>query len=445
MSTGSGSLGPDPDASGNAAVRRALRWYLLWSLVALVVVGVGVVLISNLIARNEALRDSERQARAIADSIVKPLANQAFHDRDPGAMAAMAEALAIRAQDGSLLHVKLWENAGGGNGRILYSDEPSLVGKTFELEEDEYPVFGTRNVVTSISTLNKAENSLEKSAGELVEVYAGVNDVAGTEMLFEGYIATNALHEDSRLLRGELVPLTLGALLLLFLASLPLAISLARRVDRSQADRRRLLNNAVASSDLERRRIARDLHDGVIQDLAGVGYSLSSMSRQIPQDTDLKGQLDEANGIVRRDVASLRTLMTDIYPPDLDDRGLALAVRELLAQSSMDPYVVSLEVDEPLTPSPTTARLTFRVVRESLRNVVKHSQATHVTVRLRQQDGWLMYEVEDDGVGFDENQAAREGHLGLRLVQETVADAGGELAVNSSPGAGTHVLGSLPL
>lgn len=443
MSEGSGAIGPD--AGGSGAVRRAVRWYLVWSLVALLVVGVGVVYVSSVIARNEALRDAERQARNIAESIVRPLANQAFHDRDPEAMAAMAQALQIRAQDGSLLHVKLWEDAGDCNGRIIWADEPQLIGNVYELEEDECPILGTNDIVTSLSDLSKAENATERTSGQLVEAYAGTSDVTGSPLLFEGYIDTTALREDTRLLRTELLPLTLGALLLLFFTTLPLAISLARRVDRSQSERRRLLDNAIASSDLERRRIARDLHDGVIQDLAGVGYSLSSMSRQMPEDTQWRTQIDEANGIVKRDVASLRTLMTDIYPPDLDDRGLAPAVRELLEQQALSGVQTTFEADELLTPSPTTARLAFRVVREALRNVVKHAKAEHVTVRLTEQDGMLQFEVHDDGVGYDATQAVAEGHLGLRLVQETVADSGGHLEVSSAPGQGTHVLGTLPL
>jgi signal transduction histidine kinase len=137
--------------------------------------------------------------------------------------------------------------------------------------------------------------------------------------------------------------------------------------------------------------------------------------------------------------------MTDIYPPDLDVRGLPEAVRELLDQQALSGVEISLEVDQPLTPSPTTARLAFRVIRESLRNIVKHAKATHVDVVLRQAEGFLHLEVRDDGVGFDPDNATKEGHLGLRLVQETVADVGGRLDIRSSPGNGTVVDGALPL
>jgi signal transduction histidine kinase len=426
-------------------LRRSLAWYILWSAVVLAVVIVGVVLISGAIARAEAKRDAERTARAIASYIVTPLATKDFRDAEPQALQAMQHALAARSQDGSLAHVKVWADAGGGQGKVLYADEAPIIGNVYEMEADEYALFGTGDILTNVSDLQKAENATERSAGELVEVYAGVIDETGQPLLFEGYISTSALEEDTRQLRQDLLPLSVGALLVLFLASLPLAISLARRVDRAQAERRRLLNNAVESSDLERRRIAQDLHDGVIQDLAGVGISLSSMSRQVEEDTRWKGQLDEAGTIVRRDVASLRTLMTDIYPPDLDVRGLGEAVRELLDQQALSGISITYEVDEPLTPTPTTARLAFRVIRESLRNVVKHARAEHLFVSLGQAGGFIHLEVRDDGVGFDPNNATKEGHLGLRLVQETVVDAGGQLRIDSAPGQGTRVDGSLPL
>jgi signal transduction histidine kinase len=445
VSLGSDILGPESSAGSNRALRRALAWYILWSLVVLGVVIFGVVVISGAIARSEATRDAERTARAIASYIVTPLATKDFRAAEPGALAAMQKALSARSQDGSLAHVKVWADAGGGKGQVLYADEKPIIGNTYDMESDEYALFGTGDILTNVSDLQKAENATERSAGELVEVYAGVIDQTNQPLLFEGYISTAALQEDTAQLRRDLLPLTLGALLVLFLATLPLAISLARRVDRAQSERRRLLNNAVESSDLERRRIAQDLHDGVIQDLAGVGISLSSISRQAGEEAAWKGQIDEAGSIVRRDVASLRTLMTDIYPPDLDDRGLAAAVRELLDQQALSNVGVSLEVDEPLTPSPTTARLAFRVIRESLRNIVKHAKAEHVKVILGQADGFLNLEVIDDGVGFDPDNATKEGHLGLRLVQETVADVGGRLTITSSPGNGARVEGALPL
>jgi len=435
----------NPAQGPNRALRRAVRWYLFGSVAALALVSIGVIVVSGLIVREELLRDSQRTAQAVARSIITPLANQALHDGDPEALAALETAMELRSRDGSLLNVKVWQDAGNGQGQILHADEPALIGMTFAMEPDVYQLFGTTGTVSSISNLQRDENAFQRSSGELVEVYTGVVDSAGVPLLFEAYIPTDRLREDSQELVGSLLPLTIGALILLTLATLPLAVSLARRVDRAQQERGRLLRNAVDSSDLERRRIAQDLHDGVIQDLAGVGYSLSSLSRQMPADEEVRGQVDNAARIVRADVASLRTLMADIHPPDLDHRGLAESVRDLLQHSPLDTLDVTYEVDQPLTPSVTSGRLAFRIVRESLRNVVKHADATKVSVRLAQEDNTLTVEVADDGVGFDTERERVDGHLGLRLMQETVADAGGTVTITSEVGTGTRVIGHLPL
>ena len=90
---------PDESRVENRAVRRAVRWYLFWSLLVLVLVGLSVILLSGVIVRGTTLRDAERTAKAVADTIVVPLATQAFHDQDPGAVSAMTLALELRSRD----------------------------------------------------------------------------------------------------------------------------------------------------------------------------------------------------------------------------------------------------------------------------------------------------------------------------------------------------------
>lgn len=435
--------GPPPSRS-TGAVRRALRWYVAWSLVALIGVSAATVAVSGILARDEALADAQATAHAVAEHIVAPLGTEQFHDGDPEARAALAAAITTRTTGESLRHVKLWTDAGDGQGQILWSDQADLVGRTFPMEPEEYALFATQGTVSQLSDLSKEENALERVDGQLVEVYTGFTDSAGQPLLFEAYLTTEAIGAKSTNLVLRLLPLIVGALVLLELATLPLAVSLARRVDRAQADHQRLLRTAVASSDLERQRIARDLHDGVIQDLAGVGYALSAIAED-PDNPRSLHHLRTASDTVQKDVSSLRTLMTDIYPPDLDSRGLPEAVRDLVRQNGLGGAHVTVEVDEPLTPSPISARLAFRIVRESLRNVAKHSRAATAVVRLEQRDDRLLVEVRDDGVGYDLLADPDDGHLGQQLLRDTVRDAHGDLTVESRPGHGTRVMASLPL
>jgi signal transduction histidine kinase len=447
-----GLAGPPGDAPAPThrsaprdTLRRALRWYLLWNSVAFVGVVVAVLLISWAVARNEALRSAEATARAVARTIVSPLADDQFRAENPAALARMAQVLENRARDGSIRHVKVWADAGNGRGRILYSDLKPLVGRTYELEEEEYAVFGTTDTVSSISDLEKAENTLERPEGQLIEVYTGTKDATGAPILFETYVPTNGLRAEMVSLIGVILPLPLAALIALTLATLPLAVSLARRVDRGQQQMQRLLVNAVESSDLERRRIAQDLHDGVVQDLAGVGYALDSEARRLPEGAPMRERLEQTGDIVRRDLATVRTLMTDIYPPDLATKGLAEVVRELAVDQDPSAAVVHVEVAEPLTPHPMIDRLTYRAVREALVNAHKHARASSILIRIGQGEGVMTFQVTDDGVGFDPSAQSPEGHLGMRLISEMVANAGGVLTVDSALGSGTTVRGELPL
>lgn len=427
------------------ALRAALTWYLLWNLVALVVVLAAVVLFSGVIVRQEALRDAEHTARAVSDALVVPLADEGFHARDPAALARMTEALEYRARDGSITHIKVWGDAGDGRATVLWASEEPLVGRTFDMDDEEYALFGTWDTISGVTDLRKEENLLERSAGQLVEVYAATRDAAGVPIIFEVYISMAGLSQSMKSLIGVVLPLPLAALLVLSLATLPLAVSLARKVDRGQQQMQRVLVNAVGLWDLERRQIAQDLHDGVVQDLAGVGYVLASEARQLPAGGTPRLHIDEAADILRQDLVALRNLMTEIYPPDLEEQGLGEAIRDLGNVFRLGPDRLRLEVEEPLSPHPLTARLAYRVIREALGNAAKHAHASCVVVRLSQEDGVLRFEVVDDGVGFDPSLGSPEGHFGLRLISEMVVDSGGSWSLESSPGSGTAVRCVLPL
>jgi signal transduction histidine kinase len=194
---------------------------------------------------------------------------------------------------------------------------------------------------------------------------------------------------------------------------------------------------------VERRQIASDLHDGVVQDLAGVAYALSAVARQ-PGASE-RGLVEEAAGTVRDSMRALRSLIVDIYPPNLGEEGLASALTDLVTRTEARGVTGSLDVvlDQPVPDA--TAGLVYRAAQEALRNVVNHAGASTVHVRLATPDGSAILEVTDDGRGFDDTADAPAGHVGLKALAGLVADAGGSLAVRSTPGAGTSVRMELPL
>ena len=242
------------------------------------------------------------------------------------------------------------------------------------------------------------------------------------------------------------MPLAVGALLLLQLIQTPITVSLARRVARHEAERTALLERALSASERERRQIAADLHDGVVQDLAGAGYALAALQRRV--EGPAAANADQVGRVVRGAVESLRRLMVDIYPPDLSGAGLPGAIDDLAEPLRAAGVTVTVRA-EPLPGADSQVAATlYRVARETLANVAKHAQASTVEVDLHRDSSTgapcVVLQVADDGVGIDESKLDRraEGHLGLKLLIDRVADQGGELVTGwrARPGGGTVAL-----
>lgn len=149
-----------------------------------------------------------------------------------------------------------------------------------------------------------------------------------------------------------------------------------------------------------------------------------------------------AAGTVRTSIGGLRSLLVDIYPPSLAETGLKPAIDDLVNGLRNRDIDVRLQVAEDFpTLDADSARLIFRVAQELLRNVAKHAQASVVEVRLAQDGPILQLDIADDGIGFEPEKlltARGSGHFGLRLLTDAVAIVDAQLAVRSTPGAGTH-------
>jgi signal transduction histidine kinase len=410
----------------HSAVRQAVRRFTVWSLVALILVAGGTVLLSEHIARDEAVRDARLRGAAIAHGVAAPLVNAKVRAGDPDAIARLGEVIGNRMLDGSVSHIKLWSE----DGTVIWSDESNVSGRSFPLPADLPGLFGTHDVIAELSEMDRPEDAGERNEGPLLEVFAGATDAEGVPLVFEAHMSPERLDEDQTALFTELLPLALGALLVFQLTMLPLAMSLARRVERAQAERAELLRRALMSSDLERRRIAQLLHDGVIQDLAGLSYALPTVSGKLPADRSAdaaRRTADQMSFILRRVVASLRSLLTDIYPPDLEGDGLTAALNELAQSAAESDVEVELDLSPGLGVPTETGRLVYRVVREGLRNVVRHANAAAVKVTVHQHGDDVTVRVTDNGQGLHERNGGERGHLGVKLLADTVSDLGGQL------------------
>ncbi len=270
----------------------------------------------------------------------------------------------------------------------------------------------------------------------------------GRRLIVQSCRRLESVSADSRALMSAFAPVLIGGVLLLQLVNLPLALRLMRRVRAARRKEQELLQRAVAASDRERRRLATDLHNGVVQDLAGMSMSLAAVARTAGGrgDDATAARLNEVAAESRRTTRVLRHVLVDIYPPNLERAGLASALADLLETVRRREIAVDASLPDDLELAPEDAALVFRVVQEALRNVVTHAAASHVELRIAEvgRDELLVH-VADDGRGFDPlGEPPPDGHLGLAMMRDLVEQAGGELAVASAPGAGTVVRARLP-
>jgi len=175
-------------------------------------------------------------------------------------------------------------------------------------------------------------------------VYAQVVTPEGEPLLFEAYFSLDRIQARQAEVIAPFQKITLGALALLVAVATALLWALMRRVRRTAADRERLLRGAASASAAERRRIARDLHDGVVQDLAGSAFSVAAVAREV-DGTARASLLDTAHSL-RRSLRALRSLLVEIHPPDLGAATLPAALHDLCAPAAAAGVQVDVQVDD---------------------------------------------------------------------------------------------------
>jgi signal transduction histidine kinase len=409
--------------------------------VAGVVVTAVLLVVIALQARQAGTEQAVESAREVtwvtARGIVEPRLTPQVLAGDATATASFDEAMHQYVLQGSLVRVKLWN----ANGTVIYSDEPRLVGETFPLGEDEQEALRDQSTDSEISDVSRPENQYERPYEQLLEVYVGVKGTDATPVLFEAYFRYDGVVSAGQSTWRRFAPAALGALILLQLVQVPLAWSMARRLQRQQQERSRLLDHATHASDAERRRIAADLHDGVVQDLTGLTYTLDAARLGTPDASRDAELVRSAAAQLRTTTGDLRSLLVDIYPPSLAEEGLPASLAELASGVERAGVAVDLDVDDAVDMPPEPAALLFRSAQEVLRNVLSHSGASRVEVYAGVEDQVARLVVDDDGRGFAPDELTdrvAEGHVGLRSLGDLVAESGGELSIRSAPGQGTR-------
>lgn len=442
------SGGPAPGAV--PSVRGAIARFAVAGLVALAALAVVGGLVLRDLSEKEAVDDARRLATLAGRGVVEPgFTDAALTGRPPAEAARDRDALDLAVQERVLsedvVRVKIW----APDGTIVYSDEPRLIGRRYPLGEDEKQALREGTTDAELSDLSKPENVFEREDGSLLEVYLPIRTEGGRLALFELYQRQSAIDASGRRIVVAVAPVVIGSLLLLWLIQLPLAWSTARRLRDGLRERQGLLEAALESSSVERRRVAADLHDGPVQSLAGLSYSLAAAAERAPEGTDpaTVRALEDGAAAAREGIRGLRAAVVEINPGRLHDAGLAAAIEDLAGVLRSRGVEVVVDVPADLALAPASEELLYRAAAEALRNVAAHAGASHVAVAVAAAGGRARLRIADDGRGFDGPTRARrcsEGHLGLSLVEDLAAHLGGAVTIDSAPGAGTRVEVDVP-
>jgi signal transduction histidine kinase len=415
-----------------------MRWltnpvaqFLAAGFVTLVVVVVVTSALSRQAADEEAVADARALTQVLGRSVAQPAIPEGLVSGDAAALDRLDRTVLDRLLVGDVRRIKIW----AADGTVLYSDRTELIGAVYPLGDDELEVIQRGGTDAELSDLARPENRYEREiGGDLLEVYTRVRSPEGDPLLFEAYFTADELSEQRGAILDRFLPITIGALAALVLLATPLMLLLTRRLSRAARDRERLLEAAVRASDAERLRIARDLHDGVVQDLAGSSMALSTLAAR-RQDADA-AELEEVGRSLRVSMRGLRSLLVEIYPPDLHTAGLAAAVEDLVAPLAATGVHVDVDISGDEDASASAVALVWRVAQEAVRNVARHAHAHRMSLTVRRDGDALVLEVVDDGVGFAPEASAGGAHFGLRAAESLVREHGGTMEVESRQASG---------
>ncbi|OWV81289.1 histidine kinase [Rhizobium sp. N122] len=218
-------------------------------------------------------------------------------------------------------------------------------------------------------------------------------------------------------------------------------------LERQRSELAALVAQLIQAQEQERRRVALDLHDGSAQLAAGLSYRLQDLAARIGEAHALKPEIDQLAALARRSVADLRAAIADLRPPELDDLGVAAALRTRLDAIDGMEVIADLDAGADRWPA-STGIIFYRVAQEAITNVIKHAKARRLIVRLFEDSaGDAHLEVIDDGKGIGEAPQIHErgARLGIVGMRERLALLGGRIEIGAGTSGGTYVRAFAPI
>lgn len=361
-----------------------------------------------------------------------------------GLQLSQTVAAALAAAGAALALAPLRASAQGAVNRIMYGDRQDPAKALDRLGTRLGAVMLPSEVLPTVVATVARSLRVPYAAIELADG-AGGRQVAAAYGEPAGAVHTEPLHyqgiEVGRLLvsaRGVDDPLDPADLRLI--STLAQQVGTAVQAVRLHEDLVRSRAEVVGLREEERRRLRRDLHDGLGPSLAAIGLKAGLAAREVPAGSAASGMLGEISAEATASLADVRRLVEALRPPALDELGLVGAVRSRAA-SLAGPMAIEVSGEpETMTLPAAVETAAYRIAVEAITNAVRHSGGSRCEVGLRHQDGALTVTVRDDGGGLDPRRAAG---VGLRSMRERAAEVGGEWSVHSAT-AGTEVRAVLP-
>jgi signal transduction histidine kinase len=420
-----------------------LRSPLAQFLVIGVLTVVGIVIASDYLAGRSAADEANAEARRTTEILARSVAQPDFPEallRDRVNYGAVdkydREVLKrLKPQEPKVEHIIIWRP----DGRIVYADPLNLVGHSFELDAAQERALASRHGTgSSPADPDSPQNRLMGDTAGMVQIYTRIMGPNHQPLLFEAYYSFDEIDKRQQEILGSFRWVAVGPVILLMAIVTIMLSFLTRQLTSASKERERLLRSAIDASDAERRRIARDLHDGVVQDLAGTTFSISAVARDPATPEGTRGSLHGATDSLRASLKALRSLLAEIHPPELHAEGLAAGLADLIAPAAAAGIHASVSVEGMDQASDAGVALVWRVAQEAVRNAIRHSGASTLAVTVRRDESKLTLEVVDDGIGFDP-EVRDPDRYGLRGLRSLVTDIGGRLEVRSAMGDGTTV------
>jgi two-component system, NarL family, sensor kinase len=420
------------------------RWVLAFMAAGLAA-AVVIAAIGFVILRRTAVADALDNARDLTQAEAKVVA-LLITDRvmagDRDALAILDLAVRERVLSERVVKVKVWSP----DGRVVYSDDPTLVGRQFTLSGEAQEALRTGGVEVELSELSGSENVRERGYGQLIEGYTAISTTAGTPAVFEAYLRFDAVASDGSRVLGRFSPALAGGLLVLWLAQLPLAVRLSRRVQSGQTRDRAVVARAVESSERERLCIAADLHP-IQPRLAGASTSLATLATAASRLglTGLAARIEAPAEELRQCAEEVRGLLQTLDPSRLHAEGLAAALADVASGAREHGLEVDVDLVEDLHLDPTAEILVFRGAQEAVRDALTQGAAHHIGLAVANGPSAARLTVTFDRTRLEDGSAEdAAGALGLRLLGEFAAEAGGTFAVTPRPDGGTTVVLEVP-